>query len=218
MSAGNYIFETTGVTPVSVDVIGIIDSVEDFQVGGVLSDVILEGSPATSISKSLDSETLVVLLSQSGPINYSGFIKKCYSQSKIDIIEQQIEDIEEQISPSLKIIIPNVVYSVVDTELNLWNDAVSLSIDKGLYSPINYQVRWHCYKGTITDRCFRFTPTNDDAGKTYSCTCYLYDMTNRLIDSKTFTIKVLAKDALQTAKNIAYFGDSLGAAAAAQLY
>ena len=43
-------------------------------------------------------------------------------------------------------------------------------------------------------------------------------MRNNLIDSKQFTIKVLAKNALQVAKNIAYFGDSLGQSAAGQLY
>ena len=218
LSAGDYIFETTGATPNSVDIIGIIDSMEDFQVGGVLSESILVGSPATSVSRTFNNETLVVLLSQTTHINYSGYIKKQYKQSKISIIEKQIEDIEEQISSKLKIVIPDTIYAVVDTELNLWNDAVSLSVDKGLCSPINYQIRWNCTKGLITDRCFRFTPSNEDAGHNYTCFCYLYDMKNNLIDSKQFTIKVLAKNALQAAKNIAYFGDSLGQAAAGQLY
>lgn len=127
-------------------------------------------------------------------------------------------EIIEDLTQHLHLTIPDVVYAVVGTEMNLWNDAVSLSHDKGLSSPLNYQVRWQCNKGLITERCFRYTPVAADAGNTYSCHCYLYDRNGKLMDDKAFSIKVLAKNALNSAKIIAYFGDSLGASAAAQLY
>ena len=132
--------------------------------------------------------------------------------------EHENDDIADALSGKLFIQIPDVVYAVVGTELNLWNDAISLSVDRGLASPLNYQVRWQCSKGTITDRCFRYTPIAEDADHSYVCTCYLYDMSNHLMASKQFAIKVLAKNALSSAKNIVYFGDSLGASAANALY
>jgi len=133
-------------------------------------------------------------------------------------IQEQVELlVPDIIKPDIKLTIPDKVYAVVGTELNLWNDAVSLSVDKGLSSPLNYQVRWYCTKGLVTDRCFRFTPTDLDVG-TVSCTCYIYDMRGSLIDSKTFSIIVSAKNAIAATKNIVYFGDSLGAGAATALY
>ena len=135
-----------------------------------------------------------------------------------DQVQHQVEiSVPEYIKPDIKLTIPDKVYAVVGTELNLWNDAVSLSVDKGLSSPLNYQVRWYCTKGLITDRCFRFTPTDSDVG-TVSCTCYIYDMRGSLIDSKTFSIIVSAKNAITAAKNIVYFGDSLGDSTAGSLF
>lgn len=118
----------------------------------------------------------------------------------------------------LEIQLPNVIYSVVGTELNLWNDAIAYSMDKGLQSPMNYSVGWYSNVGTVTNRCYRFTPVAENAGNTYSLTCYLYDVNGKQVATKTVQIKVLAKNALATAKNIVYFGDSLGASAASALY
>jgi hypothetical protein len=44
----------------------------------------------------------------------------------------------------LKLTIPNKVYALVGTEINLYNDAISYSIDRGLVSPLNYQTKWTC--------------------------------------------------------------------------
>lgn len=121
------------------------------------------------------------------------------------------------IPEQLSIQIPNVVYAVVGTELNIWNDTVSLSVDKGLQSPANYHLNWTCSKGIVMQRGFRFTPGQNDVGDV-NCTCQLYDMQYKLIATKTFTIRVLAKNALAAAKNIVYFGDSTGRDAAIALY
>jgi len=118
---------------------------------------------------------------------------------------------------NLHITIPNKVYAVVGTELNIWNDTVSRSIDRGLQSPLNYYVNWACAKGMITERGFRFTPQATDVGTTYA-TCYIYDLDNNLIESKQFAIVVKAKDALNAAKNIAFFGASLGRDTCSNLY
>ena len=117
----------------------------------------------------------------------------------------------------LEILIPDTVYAVVGTELNIWNDAVSLSVDSGLNSPMNYTVEWNCKKGIITSRCFRFNPTLDDVG-TYDCMCSIFtSSTHSLIKSKTFSIEVVAS-VLSSPKRIVHFGDSLGASTASKLY
>ena len=135
------------------------------------------------------------------------------------IVEESVRElVPEFIKPNIKLTIPDKIYAVVGTELNIWNDTVSLSVDRGLHSPLNYQVKWYCSKGLVTDRCYRFTPTDSDKGNTYNCTCSIYDVRNELIESKTFQIIVLGKDGISSAKNIVYFGDSLGASAAKELY
>lgn len=105
--------------------------------------------------------------------------------------------------------IPDKVFAVVGTEMNIWNDAISLSIDRGLSSPLNYYVEWKCNKGAITDRGFQFTPIAGDVG-THDCTCYLYDNWGTLVTQKTFQIVVKAKNSLSSAKRILFVGDSLG--------
>lgn len=104
--------------------------------------------------------------------------------------------------------IPDIVYAVVGVQLNIWNDAVSLSLDRGLQSPLNYYVEWACNKGKITDRGFRFKPVARDIG-THSCTCYLYDTFGNQLNSKTFQIKVV-NQSISAAKNVLFVSDSLG--------
>ena len=109
---------------------------------------------------------------------------------------------------NIAIQIPDKVYAVVGTELNIWNDNITLSIDRSLQSPLNYYVEWNCGKGKITDRGFRYTPVVGDVG-THNCTCYLYDTWGNVIANKTFQIVVKNKT-LASAKNILFVSDSLG--------
>ena len=112
------------------------------------------------------------------------------------------------ITQSIKLQIPDTVYAVVGTELNIWNDCVSKSIDRGLQSPINYYVEWTCNKGKVTSRGFRFTPAQGDVGR-HTCTCYLYDTWGTLLDSKQFHIVVSPKN-VSIQKNILFVSDSTG--------
>lgn len=129
-----------------------------------------------------------------------------------------IEQLQQEIQVQIEILIPDLIYAIEGTELNIWNDAVSLSIDNGLYSPRNYVVEWICNKGLVTNRCFRFVPTNSDVG-IHSCTCSIYSSsTHNLIATKTFQIKVVSKNALNSQKRIVHFGDSLGSSTAKKLY
>ena len=138
----------------------------------------------------------------------------------VTIRRPRIAELENAINPlGLEILIPENIFAVVGTELNLWNDAISLSIDNSLYSPRNYVVEWKCNKGLITKRGYRFTPVAGYAGNSYTCECTIFDSLNHnQIATKAFTIQVLAKDALSSSKNIVHFGDSLGESTAAKLY
>jgi hypothetical protein len=219
LPAGKYRFSKLNGTSSNGYLVAKIASVDDFVVGGsVITPSILKGADAngTIVELTFEEETLVVLANRTD-FNYYYYC----TADEIDIvssISQQVEEsVSQAFSENLDIVIPDTVYAIVGTELNIWNDTVSLSIDKGLQSPMNYQIRWNCNKGLITDRCFRFNPTVSDVGNV-SCTCYIYDVRGKFVSSKTFTIKVLANNALNTAKNIVYFGDSLGAGAATALY
>jgi len=108
----------------------------------------------------------------------------------------------------IKVQIPDKVFAVVGTELNIWNDTITLSMDRGLESPINYYVEWSCDIGKMLKRGFRLNPVAADVG-THSCTCYIYDMNGVQLDNKTFQIIVLAKTA-NIVKNVLFVGDSTG--------
>ena len=133
------------------------------------------------------------------------------------VTPENVEQIvNEKIAPNISIALPQIIYAAVGVELNIYNDTVALSMDKGLNSPANYIVRWDCGKGTITDRAFRFTPTSGDVGDV-SLTCYIYDTTGKLIKTKSLTIKVVAAQ-LSEVKRVVFFGDSTGAGSASALY
>lgn len=127
-----------------------------------------------------------------------------------------VETVPNLIKPQIKLTIPDTVYAAVGTELNIWNDTISLSVDDGLHSPKNYHVEWNCNKGLITQRGYRFQPVASDVGG-HQCKCTIYDLSNTVIDEKTFTIEVLSNN-ISSKKNIVYFGDSLGRSAAEELW
>lgn len=173
--------------------------------------------PNAYVSKNSTTGTRTFTVSQ----QYVGAYINClYNSSGPNYLAAELQQ-SVPVDPSgveLEITIPSVVYAVVGTELNLWNDAISFSADRGLASPLNYQVVWTCNRGLITDRCFRYNPAAADAGNTFNCTCSLYSISGALLKTKTFQIKVLSKSALASAKRIVFFGDSLGATTASSLY
>lgn len=124
--------------------------------------------------------------------------------------------INEKMVGDLDMILPTTIYAAVGVQLNIYNDAIALSMDKGLNSPTNYIVRWACGKGTITNRCFRYTPVVGDIGDV-SLTCYVYTISGELYATKTCTIKVVAAS-IASAKRVVFFGDSTGAGSASALY
>lgn len=127
--------------------------------------------------------------------------------------------INERLNDRLDAVLPDTIYAVVGTELNIWNDTVAFSIDAGLQSPRNYNVAWKVKAGQGIERCYRFTPTSADANKTYSGNfCYVYNALGELVGKKEFAIKVVDKDAISTAKVVTFFGDSYGASTMSRLY
>ena len=124
-------------------------------------------------------------------------------------IKKELDNLTDLVVPTIKIQIPDVVYASVGTELNIYNDGITLSIDRGLASPMNYHTQWSCNFGRVHSRGIVFNPTVSDIGD-HSCTCDIYTLSGKLIDSKVFTIKVV-NSSMSTVKNILFVGDSLGA-------
>lgn len=135
----------------------------------------------------------------------------------IIVTPETVEQIvDEKLAADIGFLIPSTIYAAVGVELNIYNDCVALSMDKGLISPTNYIVRWSCSKGTITNRCFRYTPQSGDIGNV-ALTCYIYNSDGVLLQSKAITIKVVAAQ-ISSLKRVVFFGDSTGAGSANALY
>lgn len=174
-------------------------------------------SPNISITNDDGTETYA-RIDESGIESNNFFINR---NGQIVDVEKTLSELNKEIQVAkvqdIKIQIPDIVYAVEGIELNLWNDAVSLSSDRGLASPLNYYTKWKCNKGKVTPRGFRFTPTASDAGE-HNCTCTIYNIQNEEIDSKSFVIKVATKNSLTQPKRILFCGDSLGASTAQAIY
>lgn len=175
-------------------------------------------SPNISITNDDVTETYA-RIDESGIKSNNFFIN---SNGQIVDVKKTLSELNKEIQgvakiQDIKIQIPDIVYAVEGIELNLWNDAVSLSSDRGLASPLNYYTKWKCNKGKVTPRGFRFTPTASDAGE-HNCTCAIYNIQNEEIDSKSFVIKVATKNSLTQPKRILFCGDSLGASTAQAIY
>lgn len=131
-----------------------------------------------------------------------------------EYLDEKLSDVKEELTQQLNVHIPDVVFCVPGTELTLWNENVSLSVDRGLQSPINYHVQWDSPIGKVVDRGLRINPTvNDlDAGgsaKDYDARCYIYSTAGKFISSKSFTIRVCPQS-MTSVKHIVFAGASTG--------
>jgi len=127
-----------------------------------------------------------------------------------------IPGISQQVATNLALnphlTLPAKIYCAVGVELNLWNDGIVLGTDRGLSSPLEYQVHWYCTKGKIFERGFRFTPLLADVGTT-SLTAYVYGDGNKLLATKVVSLIVVANTAPSVLNNVVMAGDSLNSAA-----
>ena len=103
--------------------------------------------------------------------------------------------------------IPNKIYAAVGVELNLWNDAIVNGTDRGLASPLEYDIHYNCSKGKVTERSFRFKPIISDVG-TYALTIYAFS-NKKLIETRVVDLIVVPNTAPTSVKNIVMAGDSL---------
>ena len=111
-------------------------------------------------------------------------------------------------SPNPRLTIPNNIYTVVGTEFSLYYDAVILSKDSGLQSPLNYNVEVYCDIGKMTERCYRHTPILADVG-THTLTVSVYDKNKVVVETKTVNMNVINATAPASIKNVLLVGDSL---------
>jgi hypothetical protein len=127
-----------------------------------------------------------------------------------------IPGISQQVGSNLALnphlTLPAKIYCAVGVELNLWNDGIVLGTDRGLASPLEYQIHWYCSKGKIFERGFRFTPVLVDVGTT-SLTVYVYGEGNILLVTKIVSLIVVANIAPSVSQNVVMAGDSLNSSA-----
>lgn len=129
-------------------------------------------------------------------------------QTVEEMIEEALEDIDIK-TPEWKIVLPDTIHVLVGGEINLWNDGISLPLDNGLKSPLNYSVQWTSSMDGVIRRnsrgvCIRPTQTG-----AFTLTCRMYTNDGELlIDEKTIKIVAVAKNALNSAKNIVCIGSS----------
>ena len=110
-----------------------------------------------------------------------------------------------------RITITNTINALVGIELSLQYDALVLGWDKGLSSPVGWNVEIHCAKGRSYERQWSYTPESGDIGST-SLTIKVYNVQKALVQSKVVTLVTAAATGLGSAKNILDDGDSLTAA------
>ena len=129
--------------------------------------------------------------------------------------EEVVEIVDEEIASStigvdkLKITMADEVYCLVGSEINLYAQHVSLPNPNGNTKPTNFIVQWRTLAGhgivRRTEQGVRIRPT--EAGQ-IQIKITMQDQHDNLLDEKTITIYAVAKDALTTAKNVLFVGDS----------
>lgn len=186
--------------------------------GGLLNNKVLVGvvgygsTEETEFVVGFDNTKYLFTCDYASLTDNNFVVYECGALRPIDVyVEDKIQEIKDDfVVPTIKIQIPDVVYASVGTELNFYNDGITLSIDRGLVSPMNYHTQWSCNFGRVHSRGIVFNPTAGDIGN-HTCTCDIYTLSGKLIDSKTFTIKVV-NPSMSAVKNILFVGDSLGTA------
>jgi len=106
--------------------------------------------------------------------------------------------------------LPRYIYATVGTEFNLYYDSLILSNDRGLASPLNYQVEVICDKGLAKERMYQITPVSGDIG-TYTLTVNVYDKNKTIVETVISSLIISDAIAPSSVKNILMVGDSLTA-------
>jgi hypothetical protein len=132
------------------------------------------------------------------------------SQMTREEIESYVDAAVSEVRPDdYKIVLADELYCLVGSEVNVYNERVAMSVDKGENSPINYIVEWKALSDKIplrrSEHGIRLRPTT--AGRT-QVKCTLLDLHDHVLDEKVITIYAVARDALAAQKNILFVGDS----------
>ena len=132
------------------------------------------------------------------------------SQMTREEIESYVDAAVSEVRPDdYKIVLADELYCLVGSEVNVYNERVAMSVDKGENSPINYIVEWKALSDKIplrrSEHGIRLRPTT--AGRT-QVKCTLLDLHDHVLDEKVITIYAVARDALAAQKNLLFVGDS----------
>lgn len=133
------------------------------------------------------------------------------SREEIDnVIDRKIEEAAITVE-DYKILLADSIYCLVGSEVNIYDDTVSLSVDNAGHRSLNYTVEWRTV-GNIAGAPVKRTPQGirirPMTAGTFQLRCTLLNLRDSVLDTKVITVYAVAKDALSASKNILYLGAS----------
>lgn len=127
-----------------------------------------------------------------------------------DAIDKKIEEAAVAVD-DYEILLADSIYCLVGSEVNIYDDTVSLSVDNAGHRSLNYTIEWRLVTNIAkapvkrTPQGIRIRPT---AAGTFQLRCSLLDLHDNVLDTKVITVYSVAKDALSSTKNILFLGAS----------
>ena len=128
-----------------------------------------------------------------------------------DTIAEQIDEYfvthDLPIPPSYEVRLAKKYYAVVGDKIQLFYDGLI----KGIHPSDTADITVRCSVGKNYPRYWEFTPSAEDAGKSYSFSLYVRNFQGEIVSSGTTTIQVLTVPTYSeaTTYNMLGFGDSL---------
>lgn len=130
--------------------------------------------------------TDVMITRGSSAVPYEEFAGKREVISRKILPKTDTESTDTMLDGVGVVLPPEIVVTLAD-RLQLFYRNIITS-----FNPYLYGVECICSVGNPFQRCFEYKPKAADVGKTFSLTFRIYDNANRLIDSKSTSIKVIA--------------------------
>ena len=208
--------------------VGLINRVDDFIIGGKITDFIITGDDTLDTEKYIltDNDTtkyLVVLGTKTNENEYCNIeklVSKTSIKEKLNVVQTDVENIKKKIGDTAtEICCPDIFYAVVGQEFNLYYDSLIKAMDAGLQSPFGIYVDIQCPDlqnasnqiGVRRERMWQIDGTkltSDYLGE-HNLQITAFDNNGKQLSQKVTKIVVTNSSPLSSKKYILCIGDSL---------
>ena len=208
--------------------VGLINSEDDFIIGGKITDFIITGDDTLETKKYIltDNDTtkyLVVLGTKTNEYEYCSIeklVSKTSTKEKLNVVQSDLENIKKEIGETAaEICCPDTFYAVVGQEFNLYYDSLIKGMDAGLQSPFGVYVDIQCPDlqnasnqiGVRRERMWQIDGsklTSDYLGE-HNLQITAFDNNGKQLSQKDAKIIVTNSSPLSSKKYILCIGDSL---------